>query len=219
MDPTATPNTTTNHTNVRVRKCSACNGIGHDRRNCPTLLTTAVGARSDTPIEDAPCVEIPPLPPLANSQPSGNPLEINMERVLYFVFDLETTDFVHKRDEIVKIAGLFLAPDQTFIEDAKFQELIKPKRPLNDTISTLTGINNNDLSTKSSFSVVGKELLSFIDNVRDNFHEDGVRQTDLVMLVAHNGKRFDIPFLLAEFEKNNIEVPRYLSEYGLDTML
>ena len=66
---------------------------------------------------------------------------------------------------------------------------------------------------------MGKDLLSFIDNVRDNFHEDGVRPTDSVVLVAHNGKRFDIPFLLMEFEKWNIEIPQYVSEYGLDTML
>ena len=117
---------------------------------------------------------------------------------------METTGFVNKRDEIIEVAGLFLAPDRTFIEDAKFEELIKPKHPINDNILTLTGITNEDLSNKSSFSVVGKDLLSFIDNVRDNFHEDGVQPTDLVILVAHNGKRFDIPFLLMEFEKNNI---------------
>ena len=113
MDPTATPNTTTNHTNVRVRKCGVCSGVGHDRRNCPTLPSTVRGAPSDTDIEGTPGVEIPPLPPLANSQPSGNPLEINMDWVLYFVFDLETTGFVHKRDKIIEIAGLFLAPDLT----------------------------------------------------------------------------------------------------------
>ena len=40
-----------------------------------------------------------------------------------------------------------------------------------------------------------------------------------MILVAHNGKRFDIPFLLIEFQKNNIQIPEYFTTYGLDTML
>ena len=107
MNPTATPTTNDNNNNVRVRKCGVCHGIGHDRRNCPSLLTTVVRAPSVTDTSHTTGVEIPPVPPLVNLQQLGNPIEIDMERVLYFVFDLETTGFVNKRDEIIEIAGLF----------------------------------------------------------------------------------------------------------------
>ena len=40
-----------------------------------------------------------------------------------------------------------------------------------------------------------------------------------MILVAHNGKRFDIPFLFARFEVNGIEVPSFMSRFSIDTML
>lgn len=222
--PNMNPNSSTIHinhqNNIRVRKCGACGGSGHDRRNCPSSQNTTAVIPSLLGHSDTTAVEIPQLPPLLNIQPFARPYEINMERVLYFVFDLETTGFVNKRDEIIEIGGLLLGPDRTFIEDAKFEAQIKPKRPLSDSISSLTGITNEELNKKPSFSVVGRELVNFIEYVRDSYYEDGSAQsTDYIILVAHNGKRFDIPFLLTEFRKYNIEIPEYLATYGLDTML
>jgi DNA polymerase III alpha subunit (gram-positive type) len=53
-------------------------------------------------------VETQPIPIENTIQIDRIQLDINLlEQVLYFVFDLETTDFVPSNDEIIEIAGYF----------------------------------------------------------------------------------------------------------------
>ena len=215
-----TPTTTMNQLpNTNVRKCGACKGSGHDRRNCPLRQTEAVAGPVTQPSNVTESVENGPMSIVTNNQHDRSLLQPNLDRVLYFVFDLETTGFVPIRDEIIEIAGFFLGPDKTLLENGVFESLIRPNNPLNDNIQSITGITNEMLEGKPSFDIVGKDLIGFINNTKGVYEEEKNTTVDHVILVAHNGKRFDIPFLFSRYEYNRIEVPSFMSSFGIDTML
>ena len=202
-----------------VRKCSACKGSGHNRRNCPLRQNPAIaGAVSQHPnaIES---VETQPRSVATTVLQDHIQQKPNLDRSLYFVFDLETTGFVPRRDEIIEIAGFFLGPDKTLLENGVFDSLVRPNNPLNDSIITITGITNAMLEGKPDFNAVGKDLIGFVQNTKSVFEEEKGITVEHVILVAHNGKRFDIPFLFARFDANEIEVPSFMKVYSIDTML
>ena len=107
MNNTTHTTTMNQVTTTSVRKCGACKGSGHDRRNCPLLQNKAIaGAVSQHPnaIESVENQATSIATNLQHDLPQQKP---NLDRTLYFVFDLETTGFVPRRDEIIEIAGFF----------------------------------------------------------------------------------------------------------------
>ena len=58
-----------------------------------------------------------------------------------------------------------------------------------------------------------------MSKIQKVFLEESDIPIEHVILVAHNGKRFDIPFLFAPFEVNEIKVPSFMSHFSIDMML
>jgi DNA polymerase III epsilon subunit-like protein len=115
---------------TKERLCSVCKGKGHDKRNCP---------RRQTQQEDNPVLKLRAnQEPLAGReqmaatgpQTGQNTFRLNMERVLYVVFDLESTGLSHRYHEIIEIAAKILDPNGIQLEDAVFEELIKASAPI-----------------------------------------------------------------------------------------
>ncbi|MGB4458903.1 MAG: exonuclease domain-containing protein, partial [Defluviitoga tunisiensis] len=94
----------------------------------------------------------------------------------YVVFDLETTGLEPALNEIIEIGAVKLK-DMKIV--SKFHSLVKPKKPVSQFTTNLTGITNEMLEKENPIEVVLPEFLSFIEDA---------------ILVAHNAE-FDYRFL------------------------
>ena len=115
---------------------------------------------------------------------------IDISRLVYFVFDLETTGITSSTHNIIEIACTAVSYDGEPLEDP-FHELVKPPRPIPQFITQLTGISNHDVQNCRLFDEVGASFLEFLEERL----EESVSTKPIGVLVAHNGNRFDIPFL------------------------
>ena len=113
----------------------------------------------------------------------------NIEEAEYVVFDLETTGLEPALNEIIEIGAVKLK-DMKIV--SKFHRLVKPKKPVSQFTTNLTGITNEMLEKENPIEVVLPEFLSFIENT---------------ILVAHNAD-FDYRFLrewVAKVYNNHFE--------------
>lgn len=94
----------------------------------------------------------------------------------YVIIDIETTGLSLKNNEIIEIGAVKVCNNQI---TSIFQSLIRPKKPINDYISNLTGITNEMVVDASSESEVLDSFISFAGG-----H----------ILIGHN-INFDINFL------------------------
>ena len=81
--------------------------------------------------------------------------------------------------------------------------------PIPSLITGLTGISDDMVSDSEPFKQVAQEFLRFLTHHSTN--KD-------VILVAHNGVRFDIPFLFSELQRNNINVSHIKIKGQIDTL-
>lgn len=104
------------------------------------------------------------------------------------VFDLETTGLSQQKDRIVEISIVKKFPGRK-------KDIIKTKR-LNPGVkipvesSNIHGITDEDVKNEPTFKMVSKSLAEFIKGCD---------------VVGYNSDYFDVPFLLAEFERAGIE--------------
>ena len=112
--------------------------------------------------------------------------ELTLLQETYVVFDLETTGlYPNSGDTIIEI-GAVKIKDGKIID--RFDELIDPKRELNQDIIKITGINNDILKGKRKEEEVLTDFMKWVGNIP---------------LVAHNAK-FDISFVDIAFSKYNL---------------
>lgn len=95
------------------------------------------------------------------------------------VFDLETTGFSPKNDEIIQIAALKIKNGEKILK-TPFHSYVKPKRNIPDVITRLTGIAQDNVKRAPT---VSKVISIFSKYCGDS------------LLVAHNARRFDMKFL------------------------
>lgn len=94
----------------------------------------------------------------------------------FTVVDLETTGYSPEYNEIIEIAAIKCRGFQVVDE---FSYLVKPRFPVDDFVSELTGITNEMLSSARSTSDVLPEFVDFIGND---------------VIIAHNAN-FDVNFI------------------------
>lgn len=95
------------------------------------------------------------------------------------VFDLETTGLSPQFDEIIQVAGVRVVDGRIRPEDTFFS-YVRPKHAIDPFITDLTGISNRHVRNAPPPGDVLREFSEYCGNS---------------LLVAHNGHRFDIPFL------------------------
>ena len=71
-----------------------------------------------------------------------NVTQLNMEKAIYVIFDLETTRFLRHCHHVIEIAAQILAPDATIIGEALFWSFVRPPTPIPPVITELTGITD-----------------------------------------------------------------------------
>ena len=111
---------------------------------------------------------------------------MQLSRPLVF-FDLETTGVNVTNDRIVEIALLKVFPDKTKEEK---HLLVNPEMEIPKETVEIHGISNEDVKNAPTFKEVSKEILDFLGD------------SDLA---GYNSNKFDIPLLVKEFERINVE--------------
>ena len=125
-----------------------------------------------------------------------NPLDIPLEKASFSVVDVETTGLSANKNRIIEIALVKI--ENLKITD-KLHYLINPQTYIPPFITSLTGINNDDVIGAPIFSEVVDEIISFTDNT---------------ILTAHNFP-FDSSFLNSEFSTSGRE---FITEHSCCTL-
>jgi len=191
----------------KVRKCGHCKAEGHDKRNCPVLKAErALNVAPEAPVVQHGGAPTPPEPPI-DPVPVQIPTRVDWGKAFYVVFDLETTGGSRVNDDIMEISAMVLDPDGIAIEDGHFSSFIHTDKKIPPFITNLTNINKKTLAGALKFPQVIVELFRFIDHVVAKSNENSPATTpiaDHIIMVAHNAKSFDIPFLLNSLKRHNL---------------
>jgi DNA polymerase III subunit epsilon len=115
-----------------------------------------------------------------------NPLDIPLEKASFTVVDVETTGLSANKNRIIEVALVKI--ENLKITD-KLHYLINPQTYIPPFITSLTGIDNDDVIGAPTFSEIVNEITAFIGNT---------------VLTAHNFP-FDSSFLNAEFIRSGQE--------------
>lgn len=103
------------------------------------------------------------------------------------IFDLETTGVSINDDKIVQMATIKIHPDGT--EEGK-TILLNPERPIPKDASDVHGITDEMVKDAPTFKQVSKSMFEYFDGCD---------------LGGYNSDNFDIPLLMAEFDRCGIE--------------
>jgi DNA polymerase III epsilon subunit-like protein len=207
---------------IKKQKCGACGAEGHDRRNCPASPGAALRKAARKQVVEADGVaEAPQEPPLVATVVWDASI-LDWDKVLYVVFDLETTGRSRQQQEIIELAAQILDPNGIPLEEAIFSELVKPSRPIPPFITDLTTITNDIVSSAQSFPEVAG---NFFELMRQHADEYLVGHNNVevkhIIFVVHNEKVFDIPFLIQQLSVNGMVDNSFLQDrrigLGIDT--
>jgi DNA polymerase-3 subunit epsilon len=113
-------------------------------------------------------------------------MELNLKRPLAF-FDLEATGLNVAKDRIVEISIYKVNPNGT--HESKTW-LVNPDYPISQEASEVHGYTNEDLADKPTFKQVAKDVSRFLDNCD---------------LAGYNAIKYDIPMLVEEFLRAEID--------------
>lgn len=122
----------------------------------------------------------------------------------YVVFDLETTGFNKKEDRIIEIGAIKVKNGKVVDRFSTLCTPIKGGKPMyiSAKITEVTGIKNVDLLNQIPESEAVKNFMFWLGESK--------------ISVAHNGLKFDIPFLKEACKRSNVE---FKFTHILDTML
>ena len=113
-------------------------------------------------------------------------MELNLTKPIAF-FDLETTGIKVATDRIVEISIVRQQVDGT----TKIETLrINPEMPIPPEVTAIHGISDADVKDCPTFKQVARELAQFLDNCD---------------LAGYNSNHFDIPLLVEEFLRAEID--------------
>ncbi|KAK4802313.1 hypothetical protein SAY86_000516 [Trapa natans] len=115
--------------------------------------------------------------------------------VTTIVFDLETTGFSRDTERIIEIAFRDLSGG----ENSTFQTLVNPQRYImNHFVHGIRTdmVNRPDIPRMQDLIPI---LLKYVESRQ--------KPGGIVLLIAHNARTFDVPFLVSEFNRCNFEIP------------
>ena len=110
--------------------------------------------------------------------------DFDLRDATYVVYDLETTGLSSQYNEIIEIAAAKVKHGMIVDE---FSSYVKPKRPINEFITELTSITNDDVRMAEPIEIVLPRFQAFIENT---------------VLVAHNAS-FDNAHLYQNLKNLN----------------
>lgn len=117
--------------------------------------------------------------------------------VTIFVFDIETTGFSRENERIIEIA----LQDLSGGVNSTFETLVNPDKFVPN--QQIHGISTY-MVNKPGVPRMKDLIPILIDYVKDRQKPGGQ-----ILFIAHNGKAFDVPFLINEFNRCSFEIPLY----------
>ena len=113
-------------------------------------------------------------------------MKLNLTKPLV-IFDLETTGLDMVKDRVIQLSYIKVYPDG---REERGNELINPEKHIDDIITQLTGISNEDVKDKPTFKQIAKKM------------EDVFSGSDIA---GFNSNFFDVPLLAEEFLRAGID--------------
>jgi DNA polymerase III subunit epsilon len=113
-------------------------------------------------------------------------MNLNLKRSIVF-FDLETTGLNISRDKIIEIGIIKIEPDQ---KESTYNKRINPEITIPEESQAIHGISDKDVKDCPTFKELGEEIKTFIGDAD---------------LAGYNSNKFDVPFLIEQFLKHEIE--------------
>ena len=113
-------------------------------------------------------------------------MKLNLTKPLV-IFDLETTGLDMVKDRVIQLSYIKVYPDG---REERGNELINPEKHIDDIITQLTGITNEDVKDKPTFKQIAKKM------------EDVFSGSDIA---GFNSNFFDVPLLAEEFLRAGID--------------
>ena len=113
-------------------------------------------------------------------------MKLNLTKPLV-IFDLETTGLDMVKDRVIQLSYIKVYPDG---HEERGNELINPEKHIDDIITQLTGISNEDVKDKPTFKQIAKKM------------EDVFSGSDIA---GFNSNFFDVPLLAEEFLRAGID--------------
>jgi DNA polymerase III epsilon subunit-like protein len=98
---------------------------------------------------------------------------------------------------------------------------VRPSQCVSPFITQLTSITNDLVSNSKRFPAVADTFFRFMQGRADEYSAEKGITIGHIILVAHNGKGFDIPFFLQQLSKHNM-LDFFFDDrrfgYGIDTL-
>ena len=157
------------------------------------------------------------------------PVELPTREVLLVHVDLETTGLNPLEDEIVELGAV------AHRCGARFATTVKPAQMPDSNETTVHGIGVDELAPSPTFKDAFLRFAVFLDNLADNAVETSESDssqpqfeaqilrlrapTPRILLAAHNGRKFDFPFLASEALRCDIPLWRFERWSYVDTMV
>ncbi len=113
-------------------------------------------------------------------------MELNLKNPVIF-FDLETTGIDITKDRIVEISMLKVFPNG---KEECTTQLVNPTIPIDPNATAIHGISDDDVKDAPAFAQIAKKLLEEFEGCD---------------LAGYNSNRFDIPLLVEEFLRANVD--------------
>ena len=113
-------------------------------------------------------------------------MKLNLTKPLV-IFDLETTGLDMVKDRVIQLSYIKVYPDG---REERGNELINPEKNIDDIITQLTGITNEDVKDKPTFKQIAKKMETVFSG------------SDIA---GFNSNFFDVPLLAEEFLRAGID--------------
>ena len=137
-----------------------------------------------------------------------------MSNFMLIGIDVESSDKKVAESEITQIGlGFSLVVNnnnEAPLQLKGFETLVKCKQTICEQASIITGIKNSDLIDASCFLDCIAPLSDFIDEVCEPYGK--IRR----VLVAYNGKKFDIPLFVYELRRNGKDPVAFFRSWKID---
>ena len=178
----------------KAPKCSTCKTEGHNKRNCPSNETQPTQTRTRTQAQ-------------TQTQKSKATTKVDPKTLsdcLYCVIDLETSGYGIAYHRICQFAACLVNENGEILFE--IEKKVNPEVKIDKKAEEIHHLSNKDLEKFPNFKVQGQESINFW------------KKTDKqVILVSHSASTIDLPFLLNEFQLNELVIPENV-QFVMDTL-